>query len=191
MGDLEGESQVYECWVDLLEWALHSLAFKSTSFHSIVVNGGRSVSSNGIIGRRCVHQAQFLLNCKQDLGCNEEVEMKLYMDSTSAQAFFQRLGPGKAKHLSTRILWGQSAMRKQWFKVARISTQNNPADLNTKSLSRERRESLEQLIGLHSNTFKEQTMPSARRVIHLLAAAGFLKRMWRRCRQLHERKRIR
>ena len=136
------------------------------------MNGGRSASSNGIVGRRCL---QFLLNCKQDLGCNDEVEMKLYMDSTSAQAFFQRLGPGRAEHLSRRILWGQSAMRKPWFKVARISAQNNPADLNTKSLSRERREFLEQLIGLRSNTFREQTMPSVRRIIHLLAAAGFLK----------------
>ena len=151
MGDVEGESQVDECWVDLFEWALHPFAFKGTSFHSIIVNGGRSASSNGIVGRRCL---QFLLNCKQDLGCNDEVEMKLYMDSTSAQAFFQRLGPGRAEHLSRRILWGQSAMRKPWFKVARISAQNNPADLNTKSLSRERREFLEQLIGLRINTFR-------------------------------------
>ena len=123
----------------------------------------------------CLKQAlQFvLLSCKQDLGCKEEeVEMKLYMESTSAQAFFQRLGPGRAKHLCARILWGQSAMRKQWFKVARISTQNNPADLNTKSLSRKRREFLEQLIGLRSNTFRE-------RIIHSFASScRFLERMW-------------
>ena len=178
------------------DWATSKVSRKSTSAGLIFLNGhcihshsraqasialssmeAEVLAATGLLAEGvCIKQAlQFLLNCKQDLGCNEEIEMKLYMDSTSAQAFFQRLGPGRAKHLSTRILWGQSAMRKQWFKVARISAQNNPADLNTKSLSRERREFLEQLIGLHSNTFKEQTMPSVRRVIHLLAAAGFLK----------------
>ena len=41
------------------------------------------------------------------LECNSKVRMKLYFDSTNAQAFYERLGPGRAKLLATRVLWGQ------------------------------------------------------------------------------------
>jgi hypothetical protein len=44
-------------------------------------------------------------------------------------------------------------MRRQWFEVFRISTKENPADLNTKALSRERREFLMKRIGLVSEVF--------------------------------------
>ena len=37
----------------------------------------------------------------------EDVEMKVYLDSTSAQAMISRLGPGRSKHISTRLLWSQ------------------------------------------------------------------------------------
>ena len=99
---------------------------------------------------------QFLVG---DMGglCNQSrVMMRLRLDSTSAQAFFARLGPGKAKHLSTRLLWTQQAMRNQWFVVDRISTKENPADLNTKALSRERREFLMKRLGLVSETFENE-----------------------------------
>ena len=118
---------------------------------------------------------QFLLGCRQDPGDESMVEMKLYLDSTSAQAFFQRIGPGRAKHLCTRILWGQEAMRRGWYRITRIATKDNPADLNTKSLSRERREYLSKLIGLWSSSFKEEVMPTVQRIIHLLLTAGLLK----------------
>ena len=82
---------------------------------------------------------QFLIGDQGGLENNKNVKMKLRLDSTSAQAFFTRLGPGKAKHLATRLLWTQQAMRRQWFSIDRISTKENPADLNTKALSREER----------------------------------------------------
>ena len=40
-----------------------------------------------------------------------------------------RLGPGRSKHISTRLLWSQQALRKLWFKVGRISTKKNVAGL--------------------------------------------------------------
>ena len=64
---------------------------------------------------------QFLVNDMGGLGSQRCVEMRLRLDSTSAQAFFTRLGPGRAKHLSTRLLWTQQAMRRQWFVVDRIN----------------------------------------------------------------------
>ena len=118
---------------------------------------------------------QFLLGCRQDLSDESKVEVKLYLDSTSAQALFQRIGPGRAKHLCTRILWGQEAMRRGWYKIGRIATKDNPADLNTKSLSRERREYLSKLIGLWSSSFKEEVMPKVQRIIQVLLTAGLLK----------------
>ena len=106
---------------------------------------------------------QFLLGCKEHPGDNVEVEMKLYLDSTSAQAFFQRLGRG------------QEAMRRGWFKIGRIPTKENPADLNTKALSKERREYLAQLIGLCSESFQPLSTPSVQRIVQMLVAAGWLK----------------
>lgn len=83
--------------------------------------------------------------------------MRFLLDSTSAQSFFNRLGPGRAKRLSTRLLWSQQAMRRKWFLVERVSTHENPVDLNTKPLSRERREFLMKKIGLVSETFNDET----------------------------------
>jgi hypothetical protein len=98
---------------------------------------------------------RFFVNDFGGLGNQEKVVMRLRLDSTSAQAFFSRLGPGKAKHLSTRLLWTQQAMRKQWFYVDRKSTKENPADLNTKALSKERREFLMKRSGLKNQNFEE------------------------------------
>ena len=103
---------------------------------------------------------QFLVGDNGGFGNQENVMMRLRLDSTSAQAFFSRLGPGKAKHLSTRLLWTQQAMQKQWFYIDRISTKENPADLNTKALSKERREYLMKRIGLQSSNFEmEENAP--------------------------------
>ncbi len=68
--------------------------------------------------------------------------MKLYLDSTSARSMISRLGPGRSKHISTRLLWSQQALRKTWFRVGRISTERNVADLNTKALALQRRQVL-------------------------------------------------
>ena len=98
---------------------------------------------------------QFLVNDKGGLGSHSRVAMQLRIDSTSAHAFSQGLGQGKPKHLSTRLLWTQQAMRRQWFEAFRISTKEGPADLNPKALSRDRREFLMKRIDLVSEVFGE------------------------------------
>ena len=55
-----------------------------------------------------------------------------------------------ARGASAEIFVEQTAMRKLWFKAACNCTQNNPADPNRRSFRPERRELLEQHIGLHS-----------------------------------------
>ena len=107
---------------------------------------------------------QFLLGDDGGLSNNAQVQMRLRLDSTSAQSFFNRLGPGLAKHLSTRILWSQQAMRKKWFLVERISTKENPADLNTKPGSRDRREYPMKKIGLMSETSNEENIVGGAKV---------------------------
>ena len=90
---------------------------------------------------------QFLVGDSLCLSCNKSIETKLYLDSASAQAFFSRLGAGRAKHMATRLLWSQQAMRKGWFEISRTATKENVADLNTKILSAERRNYLMKKIG--------------------------------------------
>ncbi|CAL1141687.1 unnamed protein product [Cladocopium goreaui] len=99
---------------------------------------------------------QFLVDDNGGLGSQNKVMMRLRLDSTSAQAFFSRLGPGKAKHLATRLLWTQQALRRSWFCVDRIATRENPADLNTKALSKERRTFLMRRIGLECDVFEDE-----------------------------------
>eukprot|EP00435_Cladocopium_sp_Y103_P023304 s2901_g5.t1 len=132
----------------------HSRAQASISLSSMEAEilAATSLLVEGIMAKQFL---QFLLGDEGGLGNNQQVQMRLRLDSTSAQSFFNRLGAGRAKHLSTRLLWSQQAMRKKWFLVERVSTQENPADLNAKPLSRERREYLMKRIGLISETFEQ------------------------------------
>ena len=66
-------------------------------------------------------------------------------------------------------------MRRGWFKIGRIPTKENPADLNTKALSRERREYLAKLIGLCSESFQTLSTPSVQRIVQMMVMAGWLK----------------
>ena len=178
------------------DWATSKSSRRSTSSGSIFHNGNcihshsrgqmsialssmeaEVLAATGLLaeGIMLKQSLQFLLGCRQDHGDESKVEMKLYLDSASAQAFFQRIGPGRAKRLRTRVLWGQEAMRRSWYRIGRIATKDTPADLNTKSLSRERREYLSKLIGLWSSSFKEEVMPRVQRIMHVLLAAGLLK----------------
>ena len=148
----------------------HSRAQASTALSSMEAEilAATSLLVEGIQLKQLL---QFLLGDAGGLSHNSKVQMRLRLDSTSAQSFFNRLGPGWAKHLSTRMMWSQQAMRRRWFLVERISTKENPADLNTKPLSRERREYLMKRIGLCSETFEEKTnsMPKMKQMVRLVS----------------------
>ena len=188
--DVEGQPTQRDYVIELFsdsDWASSKTTRRSTSSGVIFLNGHcihshsraqASIATGLLVEGIAIKQAlQFLLRCSQCMANNNTVEMKLFLDSTSAQAFFQRLGPGRAKHLSTRMLWTQECVRKGWFKLARISTKWNPADLNTKPLSRERRELLSRMIGLWSDSYGEQVeaTPSVRRILKLLLMTSMLK----------------
>ena len=73
---------------------------------------------------------------------NQEVHLDVRMDSSSARQWLQRSGIGRLKHLAARSLWLQNAVREKELFLRAIPTQFNLSDLNTKRLTRGRREML-------------------------------------------------
>ena len=186
LGELQNHKKIDIFRIDLCEFLLsccvhsHSRAQVSISLSSMEAEilAATSLLVGGI-QLKLKQLLQFLLGDNGGLSNSSKVQMWLRLDSTSTQGFFNRLGPGRAKHLSTRMMWSQQAMRKRWFLVERISTKENPADLNTKPLSRERREYLMKKIGLCSETFEEKpnNATKVKQVVRLVTAmlmAGYL-----------------
>ena len=73
---------------------------------------------------------------------NREVQLDIRMDSSSARQWLQRSGIGRLKHLAARSLWLQNAVKEKELFLKVIPTQFNLSDLNTKRLTRHRREML-------------------------------------------------
>ena len=63
--------------------------------------------------------------------------MTVCTDSDAARGMIHRVGCGRVRHLQTRYLWHQHAMREGHFIVVRCSTKENPSDLGTKILEKE------------------------------------------------------
>ena len=65
----------------------------------------------------------------------KEPKMVLYSDSSSSRQLIARKGLGKARHLDVDLLWIQ---RIDDLKIKPIKGKDNPADLGTKSLTRDK-----------------------------------------------------
>ena len=118
---MQGEPTKYKLWTHLSEWVLGPQSLKSSNLNFFEFDGGWDFDCDEHAGRSHLHETDPAVSGGRQ-------------DSTSAQGLFTRLVPGRAKHVSTRLLWTQEAMRYFWFVVDRISTKENPADLNTKPL---------------------------------------------------------
>ena len=68
-------------------------------------------------------------------------------DSSSCRQFVQRLGVGRMKHIETKLLWIQEEVKKETLSITGVGTLLNVADLNTKKLTRNRRNFLMYLLG--------------------------------------------
>ena len=90
----------------------------------------------------------------EDRKNNDKVSTTLYVDSSSAKALMLRRGCGRLKHLDIRYLWLQSMVRQQLVFISKVGTKNNPADLNTKPLSHNRRQYLMSLLGMANGVEK-------------------------------------
>ena len=78
-----------------------STAIAALSLNFTFIDGNRNPCGyNFFVEGTLVKQfLQFLLGGEGGLENNQQVQMRLWLDSASAQTFFNRLGPGRAKHL--------------------------------------------------------------------------------------------
>ena len=104
------------------------------------------------------HILRFLVN-ETALENTGKVTLTLHTDSSSAKAVWQRRGSGRLKHIDTRMLWLQRMLRKQYIRLQKVPTMYNPSDLNTKKLSRARRELLMSIIGITDDREVLKFMP--------------------------------
>ena len=68
----------------------------------------------------------------KDLGI--KLQMSLYLDAKAAIAIMSREGLSKVKHIETRFLRIQDAIKAKRFSLRKVKTEENPADLFTKPL---------------------------------------------------------
>ena len=62
-------------------------------------------------------------------------QIRIWVDATSAKSIASRTGLGKVRHMETKYLWVQEALKKKKFSIRKIPGDNNPADVLTKPLS--------------------------------------------------------
>ena len=67
----------------------------------------------------------------------EKVEMRVFTDSDAARGMIHRQGVGRVRHLATRYLWHQDALRRGDFTVHRVPSKQNPVDVGTKVVDAE------------------------------------------------------
>ena len=84
------------------------------------------------------------------------VKQRLFVDSTSAKFVVQRSGVGRLKHVSIKHMFLQQLLRQKVFSIHKVPTRINPADLNTKKLSLDRRNLLSSLCGLFPHVSPER-----------------------------------
>ena len=66
-------------------------------------------------------------------GCR--VEASLHMDSAAARGICRREGVGKVKQLEVRTLWKQQVVKAKTLTLKTVKSQDNCADLGTKTLT--------------------------------------------------------
>ena len=64
-----------------------------------------------------------------------DLELEVYTDSNSTIGTTSRKGLGKMKHVQTRYLWMQERLATGCFKLLKVGTKSNVADVCTKAVS--------------------------------------------------------
>ena len=92
-----------------------------------------SVTSDAVL---MFHRIKFAV------GEGTTIEVRLAMDNSAGRSFFGRIGVGRIRHISLRVLWVQAKVKEGFMQVGKVSTKDNVSDLGTKRLSRDRMEYL-------------------------------------------------
>ena len=64
--------------------------------------------------------------------------MAIRTDSDAVRGMIHRVGCGREKHLQTRYLWHQQALRERQVNVVRCGTKENLSDFGTKVLEKKK-----------------------------------------------------
>lgn len=94
---------------------------------------------------RAAAEALGILSLLKDFGMDKKI--RFYVDATAALGVAQRQGIGKIRHLQTNCLWIQEKSITQMIEFIKVHGTQNPADLQTKNVSRELIDKYVQLIG--------------------------------------------
>ena len=126
----------------------HCLKHWSSTQSSVTLSSGEA-EFHGLVKGAAVALGQQALY--EDLGL--QVGLRLWTDSSAAVGICSRQGLGKLRHVDTKTLWLQQAVRVGRVEVRKVPGVSNPADLLTKhSLSKDRILELIRVIGC---TFKD------------------------------------
>ena len=82
---------------------------------------------------RAATEALGMQSAACDFGVNLSIEIGV--DSSTAKSIASRSGVGKVRHLETKTLWVQQAVRRKRFLLGKVPGTWNPADVLTKPLS--------------------------------------------------------
>ena len=88
-----------------------------------------------------------------------EPEVRLYIDSSSSRQLISRKGLGKARHLDVNLLWIQKMKN---VLVKAIKGTENPADLGTKALSKDKIKKYMKALGYRGEFIEEDEMQNRR-----------------------------
>ena len=72
------------------------------------------------------------------------------MDNAAGRAFFLRSGVGRIRHISVRVLWMQQRVKEKLLTPSTVPSRENPADLGTKQLAKDRMEYLMYLCKVYN-----------------------------------------
>ena len=81
----------------------------------------------------------------QDWG--HQLGVTVYADSSAALAIAQRKGAGKLRHINVNALWIQEIQDREGAQYMNILGTENPVDLMTKYLVRDKMDACMQIIG--------------------------------------------
>ena len=86
------------------------------------------------------------------LGCDLGIDLgvRLHLDAAAALGILERRGVGRVRHLDVASLWLQEKELKKIIEMRKVPGLENPADLATKYLTRDK---IDKCCGLLGNSF--------------------------------------
>ena len=99
--------------------------------------------------------------------------IELFSDATAAIGMCRREGLGRVRHLSTSDLWIQQLVRHKRITLHKCGTDDNPADIFTKGLPRDRCHHLMNLLYYQLQGGRADIAPVRDHTVPLSAPIGF------------------